>query len=256
MFSPLKLVKRHNAEKVYSNQSVVEYYSKLQDLQPCEELLFSKHLKDSVSVLDIGVGGGRTTPYLSEYVNRYVGIDFSDGMIKAAKIRFPLHDLRVCKAENLSCFADCEFDSVVFSFNGIDYITTDSDRTKCLSEIYRVLKKGGVFIFSSHNARYSIFLPCLSGVALHKSIWRIVLSAYKSFRISLRLATSGAWASQAGYYLDPVHGGLLTYSSTPLLMRQQLDRAGFTLVEYVSGCYPRTDKVCFTPWWYYACKKQ
>ena len=54
-------------------------------------------------------------------------------------------------------FADASFDAVVISFNGIDCVFPEERRWQCLRECGRVLRAGGVFIFSSHNPR-SIFL--------------------------------------------------------------------------------------------------
>ena len=47
-------------------------------------------------------------------------------------------------------FADGSFDFVLFSYNGIDYVSHD-DRLKILQEVRRVGKPGGYFCFSTHN---------------------------------------------------------------------------------------------------------
>ena len=44
------------------------------------------------------------------------------------------------------------FDIVIFSHNSLDYLYPYSKRLEALSEISRVTKKGGFFIFSSHVA--------------------------------------------------------------------------------------------------------
>jgi trans-aconitate methyltransferase len=41
------------------------------------------------SIVDIGIGAGRTTGPLSEMFEQYVGIDYSPEMIQAAKSGFP-----------------------------------------------------------------------------------------------------------------------------------------------------------------------
>jgi len=72
------------------------------------------------SILDIGVGAGRTTVQLSKMFEKYVGIDCSDNMIAAARTFFPGADLRIMDARRLD-FSE-PFDCVMFSFNGIDYV--------------------------------------------------------------------------------------------------------------------------------------
>ncbi len=101
-------------------------------------------------VLDIGVGGGRTVPLLSDSAGRYVGIDFIPELVDAARLRFPRVDLRVGDARDLQ-FPDASFDLVVFSINGLDAID-HSDRGVALSEIRRVLRPQGTLVFSTHNA--------------------------------------------------------------------------------------------------------
>ncbi|WP_439600202.1 class I SAM-dependent methyltransferase [Devosia sp.] len=105
------------------------------------------------SVLDIGIGGGRTTGAISAQFERYVGVDYSAAMIGAAKNIHPGRDLRVMDARELK-FGDGEFDCVVFSFNGIDSVGSYEDRHKIFKEIARVMKSGGYFIYSTKNIRY------------------------------------------------------------------------------------------------------
>ncbi len=142
--------------KTYSTSDVVNYYQYLQQLQPAEETIINL-LKDKLStlkMLDLGVGGGRTTKYFFPLVKDYIGVDDSAAMIKACQQRFkqsyPGIKLRVGDARNLSEFEDNSFDFILFSFNGIDYISHE-DRLKVLQEMSRIGKSGGYFFFSSHN---------------------------------------------------------------------------------------------------------
>ena len=59
----------------------------------------------------------------------------------------------------------------------------------------------------------------------------------------------------SGYVLDPVHGGLVTYSSTPSTFVPQVESAGLEVVDLVGGRYPDVQAVWLTPWYYYACRK-
>lgn len=142
----------------YSSPSVINWYAKLKDITPVELRIFETHrdfLKQSV-VLDIGIGGGRTTRYLKDKCKTYIGIDYSEGFVAQIKKEFPETTSLVMDARDLSAFKDHSFDFVNFSFNGIDYVNLE-DRIKILSEIERVLKPNGFFFFSTHNKDHKSF---------------------------------------------------------------------------------------------------
>ena len=71
--------------QTYSNSSVVDHYEKAEGLMPPERVLFSKYAKGGMDILDIGVGGGRTTPFLAEKASRYLGLDYATAMVEACK---------------------------------------------------------------------------------------------------------------------------------------------------------------------------
>ncbi|MEM7793212.1 MAG: class I SAM-dependent methyltransferase, partial [Cyanobacteria bacterium P01_C01_bin.118] len=87
-------------------------------------------------------------------VDQYVGIDYSPQMVAACQKRFSQLDdsisFDVVDARDLSQFNDSSFDLILFSFNGIDYVSHE-DRLKIFQEIKRVGKEGCYFFFSSHN---------------------------------------------------------------------------------------------------------
>ena len=136
---------------------MVSHYASLEYLTACERHLFDTYLTPGMAILDMGVGGGRTTPYLSQKASRYVGMDYSEEMVRLCRDKFPQLEFLVADASDLSGFSDWSFDAIVFSFNGLDYLFPEDQRWKCLRECERVLRAGGVFIFSSHNPR-SIFV--------------------------------------------------------------------------------------------------
>jgi SAM-dependent methyltransferase len=127
-------------------------HGKAELLQPPEAQILLK-LRPTIEgkrILDVGVGGGRTTPYLLEISNNYIGIDYSVKMIDQCRKRYPGVDFRNCDVRDLSQFPGGSFDLVFFSFNGIDMID-HSERIKVLSEIRHLLSDSGIFVFSSHN---------------------------------------------------------------------------------------------------------
>ncbi len=95
-------------------------------------------------VLDLGCGEGRLYPLLSKRGD-YCGIDIDSRYVTKAKSNFPSGSFKIMDADSLS-FGDTCFDIVFCGFNVVDEI-----EDKALSEIYRVLKKDGLFIFSYHN---------------------------------------------------------------------------------------------------------
>ena len=101
-------------------------------------------------LLDIGVGGGRTTPLLKAISTDYVGIDYTEAMVQACKRQHPDTRIEHMDARDLSRFADGQFALAMFSFNGIDAIDY-ADRRTVLREVHRVLQPCGRFLFSAHN---------------------------------------------------------------------------------------------------------
>ncbi len=142
--------------ETYTTSGVVRHYAQLQQLQPAEMAVLTL-LQDQLvgmKMLDIGVGGGRTTSHFSGIVAEYTGIDYATDMITACRTRFPRSSssmvFEVCDARDMSRFADHSFDFILFSFNGIDYIS-HAERLQVFQEILRIGKPGGYFCFSSHN---------------------------------------------------------------------------------------------------------
>jgi SAM-dependent methyltransferase len=101
-------------------------------------------------LLDIGVGAGRTASMFALLTGAYVGIDFVPAMVKQCQTRFPDLDIRPGDARELVEFPDGTFDTVVFSFNGLDAIDHEG-RKRALLEMARVLDPAGALLFSTLN---------------------------------------------------------------------------------------------------------
>lgn len=140
---------RLNIESFSSPLSVREYSKKY--LRAGEKYVIEKYMPADSSVLDLGCGAGRTTIYIFENGCNVIGVDISDSLIDQARKNFPEIDFRVMDARSLN-FKDSSFDAVFFSFNGIDNLTSLTERKKVMEEVRRVLRPGGFFIYSSHNS--------------------------------------------------------------------------------------------------------
>lgn len=269
---------------VYRTPEVVAYYAGLNYLTPCEQLLFDTYLHRGMAILDLGVGGGRTTPFLSQLASHYVGVDYSEEMIRVCRSKFPQLQFEVDDAADLSRFADASFDAVVVAFNGIGNLAPDEKREQCLRECYRVLKPSGVLIFSSHNPRALfiawqwdrerlrllagkvtgkvagrgrgfLFYPALAALTCARvglGVLRSVASAMP--RVYRRVPTKTFWRGE-GYLLDPTHGGILNHYAVPGRVVAELTRLGFTRLRIFPENYPRTSHEYSTRWYYYAFSK-
>ena len=144
----------------YETGVVAARYATRSGLQPAEASILEQYHHDIAArrILDIGVGGGRTTPFLLELSSNYIGVDYSREMVEHCRRRFPGVSFDVVDARDLSRFPDSSFDFALFSHSGIDAIEHHG-RIKALSEVHRVLSPGGLFVFSTHNRNYRIPRP-------------------------------------------------------------------------------------------------
>jgi ubiquinone/menaquinone biosynthesis C-methylase UbiE len=265
--------------EVYRNPEVVSHYASLQYLTPCEQYLFDRHVTSGMAVLDIGVGGGRTSAYLSSRASRYVGVDFSEEMVLACRRKFPQLEFAVSDASDLSAFPDSAFDAIVIAFNGLDCLFPAEQRRRCLRECGRVLKPGGVFIFSSHNPRSIFVRPAWSRELLRGFTSKLVsensrffglsfstLAAAKSVHSWLRAGAESAerilrrvpkatfWQGE-GYLFDHAHGGWKTHCWTPTRVGEELTRFGFRKRAVLGDDYPKSSQILITDWYYYVFEK-
>lgn len=216
---------RGNKEAFETTQSIQTYSA-----STSRGLFLSEHLAFSYlercaqgSVLDIGVGAGRTTPYLARQFESYLGIDYSAPLIAAAKRLFPHQTFLVMDVRQLSI--PSRFDCVVFSYNGLDYICQE-ERQDVLRRIGLLLHPGGIFIYSTHNVDYKRVPVWLSTFFVHELVCgrqtaRLVVRRAKRFRLQKRFA-------DYAYVNDPGFGfSLLTrYASVPT-ERDALATLGF-----------------------------
>ena len=208
-------------------------YRHASDLFPAERAILDL-LADQVAaghLLDIGIGTGRTTGHLSRRSAGYIGVDYSPEMIERARLRFPEETLRVMDARDLSVFSEGRFDIVVFSYNGIDYVD-HQDRLKILGQIHRVLRPGGIFVFSAHRLGADIpaandlgnFKVSLNPARTAQSMVRYV----QGIRNAARVKPSERREADYALLNDPAQQyQLLTYYISPLAQKRQLETLGF-----------------------------
>lgn len=173
-----------NEKEIYETKDVVDFYLNCNELQQPEQVILNKIEPTFLNgkILDIGVGTGRTTLYLANKVNEYIGIDYSKLMIDECIIRFSnLKNVTFLNLDvrNLSGFDNNTFDFILFSFNGIDHLHHD-ERVLVLSEINRIGKKDSYFTFSSHNIQN---VTRLFTVKWDSNIYRMFKYLFYYFRL-------------------------------------------------------------------------
>ncbi|MDA0709106.1 MAG: class I SAM-dependent methyltransferase [bacterium] len=144
---------KKQVQKGYSRTWVVDKYAVV-GLWPSEEEMIYQFFPPGGNILDLGCGAGRTTLPLAQNEYSVVGADLSLPMVKRARSqakywRVPV-TWSVLDATDLP-FADASFDGVLFSYNGIELVPGGrAGKQRVLSEVLRILKPGGHFIFTTH----------------------------------------------------------------------------------------------------------
>ncbi len=138
---------------LYNSESISKDYAARDYLEPAERTVLEM-LKPELSgmdMLDMGVGGGRTTKYFAPLAGNYTGADYAIAMVDVCLEKYGNdYYFLNCDARDMEGVPDNSYDLVLFSYNGIDSFSHE-DRMAALDEVYRVLKPGGYFYFSSHN---------------------------------------------------------------------------------------------------------
>lgn len=256
-----------------ANRSVYDTVSKTyvkERLEPVEQMLFDRVHAEAHGerILDLGIGSGRTTPHLLTISRDYVGVDYAKKMVDAAKHRFPNVDLRQLDARDLSAFPDGHFKLVVFSHNGMDYVDHDG-RLRILSEVFRVLRPGGIFVFSSHNlateeARADI--PVWRKFAFPEFEWKrrffVLRTLRHGFHTARRIVNHARrlprQSRHDGYAIlnDCAHEyTLMTYYVALRTAREQLAQAGFASVEAFEIPGTLATPASTDPWLHYLARK-
>lgn len=246
-------------QRTYASADVVRYYAGLEELFPTEKKLFEK-LSAKIQgskILDLGIGGGRTTGYLLPIAGEYIGLDYVASFIEIVNRKYEKGIFVVGDARDLSQFEDERFDFVLFSYNGIDTLSP-SDRMSSLSDIFRVLRRGGTFMFSSHNRDYRFFRKpyWLRHSRLNWALVRNLISYLIFLPRHIWMKRLEVFTDEFVVINDSDHRySLLIYYITIAAQKKQLRKIGFvnTTAYSESGNEVMADRESF--WIYYVAQK-
>jgi ubiquinone/menaquinone biosynthesis C-methylase UbiE len=232
----------------YERGNIAAWYGKLDGLFAAERVIAELVVTPATDMVDVGIGGGRTTKHLAHRCRSYLGFDYAASMVTEAR-RTCAPGLNIIQADatDMRDIPDASADFVLFSFNGIDSVSPAA-RLRILRECRRICRPGAYFAFSSHNLttvpREFARKPGLKGLA------RWLLIQALNFPLGVRIRADFAVLN------DGVHRfGLKLYYVKPKAQIAQLVAAGFSsprLFDFNSGI-EIVDEEVGCPFPYYLC---
>jgi ubiquinone/menaquinone biosynthesis C-methylase UbiE len=249
---------------LYNAAAEASFWAESSGLQAAETNILNV-LRDrlpSMEMLDMGIGGGRTTAIFAPLVKGYAGGDFAPAMVEISRKRFPDLDLSVTNAVDLRRYTGESFDFVLFSYNGLDYVNA-GDRQRALLEFRRVLRPGGYLAFSSHNLS---FYPALArsrkiSFSWHPRRMAGSIKRYLQFHARNRAIRYTPQLASGVVFEGQLEFGAPTYYIRPSAQVKALQALGMRDIRLFPNeggeVSPHVDGVDAVqdPWIYYLCRK-
>jgi len=218
---------------------VVSQYAGRSDLLRHEQVALARVALEcrGTPILELGVGGGRAVPSLLKISNDYVGIDYSPEMVEACRRRFPTIRFALADARDLTgLVGDASIGLAVFSCNGISMVG-HADRLAILREVHRVLRPGGLLVFTTYNRncpqaeagfRWPEFVPSANPLRLGVRGARFARDALASFLNRRRLLRHEQRKPQYAIINDACHNySVMLYYISVAEQHRQLQSMGF-----------------------------
>ena len=164
---------RKEAEKVYDKLALL-YHKRRLNVKTFNEVLekpiilsFLGNIKNK-KILDAGCGSGIRSKILARKGAKVIGVDISKNMLDIAR--------EYCKGLKIR-FDKASIDKLPYKNNSFDIIIASlvihylKNPNKAFKEFHRVLKKGGILIFSTNN-------PCTGDLIRYKNKWAFAVTDY------------------------------------------------------------------------------
>jgi len=204
--------------RYFEDPRVVAYYAaavKGTGLWVSEEKLFRRLFHPRQHLLELGCGAGRIAIGMH-------GLGFHDILATDLCPKMVQEFRRICRLLELSIpsklvdataipFADNIFDGVIFGFNGLMQIPGAANRQRAVHEVYRVLRPGHFFVFTTHDRDHWKF----------KDYWKKELLRWRKGQQQPELIDFG------DMFTDTVLGQLFIHVPTIREVIDMLKAAGF-----------------------------
>jgi SAM-dependent methyltransferase len=127
-----------------------DYWAEAAGLKPDERTLIERYLDPDAATLEAGAGGGRILGEMSRLgFTSLAGFDFVPELVAEARGAYPTGEIRfeVQDARRLD-YPDASFDQVLYLQQLLSSIEEPGDRERVMREALRILKEGGIALFS------------------------------------------------------------------------------------------------------------
>ena len=164
----LKIIK---ANKILYNQIARDFSETRYNVWP-EFEYFKGYLHDGQAVLDLGCGNGRLLELLKDYKVDYLGVDFSENLIREAQVKWPASrgepdkKFKVADLAELGNFKE-KFD-LIFCVATLHHIPSDKLRQQVLINMKNCLKPDGKLIMTNWNLWQTKYLKYIIKYTLLK----------------------------------------------------------------------------------------
>lgn len=181
-------IQARDVKGYYRDPGVVDHYSDASQrvgLWLSEKKLFTALFQPDQVLLELGCGAGRISLglYALGY-QRLLATDFSHEMVvrarEIAESRSCDLSFRVADATRLN-FEEDHWDGVIFGFNGLMQIPLRAQRKVAMGEVFRVLKPGACFVFTTHDRN----------IQRHKVFWKREAELWRKGKQNPRLLEFG-----------------------------------------------------------------
>lgn len=162
-------------KEVYSTVEFDNWANKKYLLEE-EKYLIETYVDRRWKILEAGTGGGRILLEMKQMgFTSLAGYDYVPKFIEQAKKRDPTQSIIFEVQDGTSLkYQDASFDSLLYLQQIICFIEDESSRLKAIEEAYRILKIGGIVLFSFLNfqarVRSPIYKPYLAYLKLSRKL--------------------------------------------------------------------------------------
>jgi len=141
-FSKINTAMFHQESRLQKARTILAV---LRDFYPKEFLV-------EATLADIGCSTGIILNFLADYIKEAVGFDIDKGAIGFAQHNYQNHKIRFQEGDALKIPLASETTDIVICGHVYEHVP---DQEKLVSEIYRILKRGGICYFIARN-KYTI----------------------------------------------------------------------------------------------------